>query len=85
MSYTLPMLLYYLTAAGAFTLGFLAAAAFLSGRRAQAARDRAWLADEVARFAAKCRRSESDDDYRVAADDLERLKEAASAGESLDR
>lgn len=71
------MLSYYLTAAIAFTLGFLAAAALTSGRRAQAARERAWLAEEIAKFAAKCRRSSSDADYLVAAADLERLKEAA--------
>jgi hypothetical protein len=82
MGYTLPMLPYYLTAAGAFTLGFLAAAAFTSGRRSQAGRERAWLANEVAKFAAKCRRNSSDDDYLVSQADLERLKEAAAPANS---
>lgn len=79
------MLPYYLTAAGAFTLGFLAAAAFIAGRRAQVGRQRAWLADEVAKFAAKCRRDSSDDDYHVAPADLERLKEAAASAEPFEK
>lgn len=79
------MLSYYLTAAIAFTLGFLAAAALTSGRRAQAARERAWLAEEIAKFAAKCRRSSSDADYLVAVRDLERLQEAAQAADSSEK
>ena len=79
------MLPYYLTAAGAFTLGFIAAAALISGRRAQNGRERAWLADEVTKFAAKCRRSSSEDDYRIAPADLQQLQDAATAANPLEK
>jgi len=76
------MLSYYLTAAGAFTLGFLVAAVFMSGRRAQAGRERAWLADELAKFAAKCRRSASGENLLITQDDLRLLEEAADSARS---
>lgn len=82
MGYTFLMLPYYLTAAGAFTLGFLAAAVLTSGRREQAGRDRAWLADEIAKFAAKCRSSASGENLLIAPDDLRALEEAAASAKS---
>lgn len=85
MGYTFPMLSYYLIAAGAFTLGFLAAAALISGRRAQAGRERAWLADEVAKFAAQCRRDPNSGDFLIAPAELERLKEAAAPAHSTEQ
>jgi hypothetical protein len=76
------MLSYYLTAAIAFTLGFLAAAMFLSARHSQASRDRAWLAEAIRRFATNCRsrphREGSTEQFLVERKELEGLEEAAS-------
>jgi len=75
------MLSYYLTAAIAFTLGFFAAAAITAGRRAEAGRERAWLAEAIRRFAAKCRsrphREGSTEQFLVERKELEALEEAA--------
>jgi hypothetical protein len=75
------MLSYYLTAAVAITLGFVAAAMFLSGRHAQASRDQAWLAEAIRRFATKCRtqphREGSTEQFLVERKELEALEEAA--------
>lgn len=75
------MFSYYLTAAIAFTLGFLAAAMFISGRHSQASREQAWLAEAIRRFAAKCRsrphREGSTEQFLVERKELEALEEAA--------
>ncbi|MCE9604839.1 MAG: hypothetical protein K8U03_08055 [Planctomycetia bacterium] len=74
------MLSYYLTAAVAFTLGFLVAGAFLAGRREASGRDRAWLADVIEKFTATCKSrphgNGSTEQYLVERKDLESLEDA---------
>jgi len=71
------MLSYYIIAAIAFTLGFLAAAAFTAGRRAQVGREQAWLAEAIRKFTAACRRRPSGENYLASGEELKQLEEAA--------